>query len=209
MLYTREAKASLPSDKNDLAIIYTTPEEGDVYYSDTAYVALSGSTSNYLLHQYKKQNDNRHDRIKVRIDLKSSYAPTSSTVYLQIWNGITNSWETLDSNATYAADTEFSLYGDVTETSYYDFRESFAEVAFRVYQYNNSGSTKILSVDLVQISFLIVYQADYIEQDLSYTDEYVPVGNKYADEYTIRANTWQQRYPHKNTQDDDYYNKNS
>jgi hypothetical protein len=108
-----------------------------------------------------------------------------------MWNGLTNSWETMDSNNTRGANEDFSLYADVTETTYFDFRESFAEVAVRVYQLNNSGSGKTVCVDLVKISFLNVY-----------VDKYNANGNRFQGQYVNRSGTFTPKYPHKNPQDD-------
>lgn len=181
-LYTREAKVSLPSAKDDLAIGYTTQEEADVYSDNGVYVALTSAATNYLIHQFKKLNTNRHDWIKVRIDLKSSLAPSTQPVYLQVWNGTTNSFETVDSNTEDDANTDFSLYGNITEQTFRDsnWYDIFEEFCCRVYQLNNSGSQS-LSIDLVQISFLVAYE------------------NLYPDR---RDNTYTPVYPHKNPQDD-------
>jgi len=131
-LYTREENENLPSNKSDLSVVYTTIEENDVSKNDGVRVGLTGEEGNYLLHQFKKLHNNRRDRIKIKVNLQSSLAPSLSTVYLQIWNGQTNSWETLDSNNKADANVDFSLFGDVSDTSYYDFNN---EVAIRVYQY--------------------------------------------------------------------------
>lgn len=163
-----------------------------MYYNDGIYVCLTGPASRYMLHQFKKENDNRDDRIKVRIDLKTSLAPTSSPVYLQMWNGITLSWETMDSNNTKDANEDFSLYADVSETTYFDFRETFSEVAVRVYQLNNSGLEKQLCIDLVKISFLNRYVA-----------QYSATGNRFQDQYQPNGGEFEPKYPHKNPQDDD------
>lgn len=192
-LYTREVKASLPSSKADLTTIYTTKEEQDVYLDDSIYVPLEGGSTNYLIHQFKKLNSNRSDWIKVRVDLKSSLAPTSAPVYLQVWNGVTNAWETYDSDNEKLADTNFSLYAVITEDafrdgSWYDFNNEFA---CRVYQQNN-GTTKILSVDLVQISFVIPYENKYNSTETNYTDKYSTGPNI----------TYTPKYPSKNPQDD-------
>lgn len=186
--YTREAKASVPSDKNDLATVYTTPEEGDVFYSDQIYVPLTFGDTTFGMHQFKKLNDNRVDRVKVRIDLKSSLAPLSSPVYLQVWDGITNSWQTADSNNVNDANEDFTLNADVNDTSYYDFGNEFA---CRVYQENNSGSAKILSIDLVQISFIPNYQPAYRTTN-----------TRYRNAYTSKKSKYRAKYPHKNPQDD-------
>lgn len=115
-----------------MAITYTTPEEGKVAVEDGHRVAVSGITS-YLVHQFKRRHTNRSDRIKIRINARTTLAPTTQTVYLQIWNGRTNSWETLDSNSKSGANEDFNLHGDVSDTSYYDFQN---EVCVRIYQNN-------------------------------------------------------------------------
>lgn len=145
-----------------------------MFYKDGRYVSISGTPAQFIIHQFKKANSNRDDRIKCRIDLKTSYAPTSSPVFLQAWNGINNAWETVASNNTKAADTDFSLEVllNALDGNYYDFRESAAEVCFRVYQLNDSGVTKSISIDLVQISFLPVYQDTYVTQPSSYRPTY-------------------------------------
>ena len=124
---------ALPSSKDDLATIYTTPEEGKVSYPDGHRVTVTGAVGYYVIHQFKVLHDNRTDRAKIKVKLRSNLAPSRETVYLQIWNGITNSWETLDSNHKSGANEDFSLYGDVSDTSYYDFNN---EVTLRVYQHN-------------------------------------------------------------------------
>lgn len=108
-----------------------------------------------------------------------------------MWNGITNSWETLDSNSAKGASEDFSLYGEVTDTAYYDFRQTAAEVAIRVYQQNTSGSAKILTVDLVQISFLIQYADKYASREVRYTDK-----------FSKRPKVYTPKFPHENPQDD-------
>lgn len=190
-VYTREQNGTLPTSKDDLSTIYTTPEEGDVYFNDAVRVCVSGNPSAYLMHQFKKRNDNRKDRIKVRIDLQCSLAPSTSPVYLQMWNGITNSWETMDTESGKGADEDFSLYADVTDTSYFDFRQIADEVAVRVYQLNNSGVSKTMCVDLVQFSFLRQYAAKY---NVS--------GNRYKAKYTSKKSTYRPKHPHKSPQDD-------
>lgn len=176
-VYTREAKVSLPTTRDDLSTIYTTKEENDVYANDSLTVGLTGAASRYLMHEFKKRNDNRNDIIRVRVDLSSTLAPSSKTIYLQIWNGQTGAWETLDSNSVKGVNTELSLTGQVSDTSYYDFGN---ECAVRVYQQNDAVGSQTLTVNLVKITFLM----------------------KYADKYTSVPSVYQPKYPSKNSQDD-------
>jgi hypothetical protein len=158
--------AVLPTDTTDLATEYTTPEEGDVFKNDDVIVGLTGS--NFLVHQFKKKNDNNKDTIKVKIDLKSSLAPTSSTIFLQVWDG--QQWVTLHSNNTAAADTDLGLYYTINTNQglYYDFSNV---ITFRVYQEVTSGS-ETLSIDLVEILFKADYDDLYSAKSTSYLPKY-------------------------------------
>lgn len=97
----------------------------------------------------------------------------------------------MDSNNTKAAGEDFSLYADVTETAYFDFRQTFAEVTVRVYQLNNSGQNKEMCIDLVKISFLNPY-----------VGRYQATGNRFRDQYQPNTQGFEPKYPHKNPQDD-------
>ncbi len=182
-VYTREAKDALPSTKDDLSPIYTTREERDVYSYDQVVVDLNGAVNKYLIHQFKVLNDNRKDFIKIKIDAKSTLAPSSRPIYLQVWNGTTNAWETLASNAVKEAHEDLSLYYfiDTAQEKYYDFDN---EVAVRIYQQNDAIGTQTLSVDLVQITFFPAWQ----------------------DKYDSQEQSWQPKYPHKDAQEDDNTN---
>jgi len=169
-LYSREAKIALPTDKSDLTTMYTTREEYDVFANDDVFVDLTGVTGKYLIHQFKKLNNNRVDRIRFRVDLKSTIAPSDKTVYLAIWNGQTSSWLVVDSNSIREANTEFSLTGDVSDTSYFDFNN---EAAIRVYQQNTTGSNQTLSIDMVRMDFLIRYRDKFESRPIQYRSKYL------------------------------------
>lgn len=129
--YTREAVNGLPSNKSDLSTTYTTSEEQDVDHKDGRRVPLIGIGGYHLIHQFKKLNTNRKDRVKIHIVLQSTLSCEDSPVYLQIWNGLTNAWETLDTDSTTAVGSDVDLRGEVSDTAYYDFNN---EIACRVFQ---------------------------------------------------------------------------
>lgn len=131
--YTREAKAALPSNDNDLATDYTKPDKIDVDSDDAVRVTLSGS-GQYNIHQFKDEHTNSTDEITLTANVQSSTAPVSSTVYLQIYNHSSGAWETLDTNNAAAADTDFTLSGSKT-SSLSDYYSSNI-VSGRVYQDN-------------------------------------------------------------------------
>ena len=71
---------------------------------------------------------------------------------------------------------------------YYDFGN---QVSFRVYQQNDSGSAKILSIDQVLISFEAVYE-----------DQFAATGNNFTEIFPSTTTDFAPVYPHKNPQDD-------
>lgn len=97
----------------------------------------------------------------------------------------------MDTESGKGADEDFSLYADVTDTSYFDFRQIADEVAVRVYQLNSAGVAKTMCVDLVQFSFL-----------RQYATKYNASGNRYKEKYTSKKSTYRPKHPHKSPQDD-------
>jgi len=128
--HTKGDKTTLPTTSADLETLYTDQEEIDVSTDNGTYVNVEGS--NYLIHQHAKVNSNK-SALSIKWNGQSTLAPSSSTVYLQIYNFNTNSWETLSSNNSASANTDFSLTGSKTTnlTYYYD-SDNYCYV--RVYQ---------------------------------------------------------------------------
>lgn len=133
-LFTRGFIASLPTDKSNLATSYSTSDETDVATDNNIYVDLEGVDLGYMIHQYKYEHTNNTDNPTATWRGKSNHEPSTSTVYLQIWNNNTSAWEALDSDAVTGAGVEFELTGTKTATvaNYYDGASN--EVAVRVYQ---------------------------------------------------------------------------
>lgn len=63
---------------------------------------------------------------------QTTLAPTSSTVYLQIYNRNTLTWNTVDSDNTSNADTDFVLSADIADLTNY--KDVNAVIVCRVYQ---------------------------------------------------------------------------
>lgn len=135
-------------------------------------------------------HDNRTDKISVKVNLRSTLAFTTATVYLQIWNGTTNAWETLSSDNKLSANTDVNLYGNVSDTSYYDFHN---EVAVRVYQVA-TGTSATLSVDMVEFYFSSVYSAKYVDKDRMYQTKYSDKDRTYATKYPTRSRVYRAKY---------------
>lgn len=137
-VFSRQASALLPSGREDLAIIYTDQEEIDVSTQNGVFVDIDTSSSFYLLHQYKINNENNHNYIIVRIHAKSTLAATSSPIYLQLYNFATASWNTLTINNYSKSNEEFDLIARIYEdqANYYNIFSSDQVVA-RIYQSNS------------------------------------------------------------------------
>ena len=112
---------------------YTAHEYLEVEQNDAQFVDQS-ATNQYAIHQFRKQNTNNIDPIEIIVDIRSSIGCSAQTVYLQVLNRNSGSWETLDSNSTALPNQEFTLTGEVISNVSYYYSPSYW-VAFRVYQY--------------------------------------------------------------------------
>ncbi len=129
--YSKEDKATLPADDANLSSIFTAENYTDVSSDNGVYVVQSsvGQYSVFVL----KNNNNTQIPFTVTWNGKSDLAPTSSTVYLQIYNRNSATWETLASNNSANANTDFTLTETKsTNLSYY--YDANGWVACRVYQ---------------------------------------------------------------------------
>lgn len=129
--YSRENKVSLPTVNTTLATLATTAEAIAMASDDNAnYVNVDGN--NFLIHQYEYTNTNGTQAVTATWNGQTTTAPSSKTVYLQIWNYTTSAWETLTSNSSTAANTDFTL--SATKNSSMSDYYSGNVVIFRVYQ---------------------------------------------------------------------------
>src|SRR3990172_2491981 len=131
--YTREAKASLPANETPLATQYSSQDYLDVATDDAVRVAIEGEGVEFAIHHYRYRHDNDTDDINIHWNGQTELAPTTSTVYLQIYNYTLASWENLDSDNTTGADTDFDLDGSIT-VGVGDYYDANNHVTIRVYQ---------------------------------------------------------------------------
>lgn len=127
-----EANTSLPGNDTDLTTAFTYQQYLDVAIADDTRVEQC-AVSGYTIQQFKKKNSNNIDFINVSWEGQSSTAPLSSTVYLQVYNRNSTTWETVDSDNISSADNDFALSGSVIANvgNYYD---GSNWVSFRIYQ---------------------------------------------------------------------------
>lgn len=128
--YTRGDEVSLPGNDNNLETNYSAQDTVDVATSDDVRVAQAAE-GQYAIHQFKDFVGSEND-CTVLCELQSTLAPSLSTVYLQIYNRNSSSWETIDSDNTSAADTDFILTASIPNLTNY--KDASNVIACRVYQ---------------------------------------------------------------------------
>jgi len=114
----------------DLTTIYTDQEKIDVSIEDNVYVCQE-ATGKYCIHQFQDYVDDESN-CKFTSVLKCSLAPSISTVYLQIYNNVSMLWETIDSNNSASADTNFILTATIYDIAPY--KDASKMCACRIYQ---------------------------------------------------------------------------
>ena len=96
---------------------------------DTDYVDQTG-TKEYMIHEFKDYIATAS--ASFRCIAKSTLAPSSSTVYLQLYNRTTTTWDTIDSDNVASADTDFTLQSSVPDLTNY--KDGNNVVSARIYQ---------------------------------------------------------------------------
>ena len=132
--YSRESASDLESDDTALATTFSEQDYTDVESDDNVYVDLQG-TARYMKFLFREFNENKSGTQKFTITWKgkSSVAPSTSPVYLQVYNRTLEQWETLASNNTSPANTKFTLTG-TQSTNLGDYYDSNYVISVRVYQ---------------------------------------------------------------------------
>jgi hypothetical protein len=114
--------------------MFSEQDYTDVATDDDTFVDLEGIAQYFqLLFKELNGNENDTDDFKITWKGKSSLAPSSSAVYLQIYNRTTESWTTLLSNSSANANTEFTLE-DTVSTGLSDYYDENYIISVRVYQ---------------------------------------------------------------------------
>jgi hypothetical protein len=128
--YTRGNYAVLPSDDSDLEVAYSEQDYIDVDSKNNVRV-IQAATGQFTIHQFKDYVGSS-DSISLEWEGQTNLDPTMSTVYLQIYNRNTTTWETVDSDNTSGVDTDFILTANISNIS--DYKDSNTVIASRVYQ---------------------------------------------------------------------------
>jgi hypothetical protein len=120
----------LPGDDADLETVYSAQDVTDVGTKDDVRVSQN-AVAEFAIHQYKDYGG-AAGVCDIEWEGQTNYAPTESTVFLQIYNRDTTTWETIDSDNTSAADTDFSLTAHMSSLT--DYKDASNTISCRVYQ---------------------------------------------------------------------------
>jgi len=122
----------LPADDTDLGTAYTEQDLIDVSTKNDVRVSQT-ATDEYAIHQFKDFVEDSN-AVSLEWEGQTDCAPVFSTVYLQVYNRNTLTWDTVDSDNSSPVDTDFVLSGNIPDlTNYVDANKV---ISCRVYQYS-------------------------------------------------------------------------
>ena len=108
----------MPGNDVDLTIPYSSQDYTDVSSINSVWVSQTAVGLDYAIHLFKDFASTAASCM-INTTLQTDIEPTSSTVYLQIFNYNTSSWETIDSNNTSPTNTNFSLNASIPNLTNY------------------------------------------------------------------------------------------
>lgn len=127
--YSKDSQPGLNLNDDDLLTYYTDQEMIDVATEDDVYVDQVGD--GYNVHEFKDDATGFTSSTPV-CKLKSDLAPSTSGVYLEVFNQNTAQWEEVDHDDTTAANTKFTLTGFIPDIT--DYVNGSNIIAYRVWQ---------------------------------------------------------------------------
>ena len=130
--YSREENVALPTNSAVLDNLFTTAEYTEVATENSIYADQTG-TDDYSIFLFKDKGTVNTDDIHVSWTGQTNVAPSTSIVYLQVYNINSATWETVDSDNTTGANVNFTLTGDITENQTYHYDDNLW-VTCRLYQ---------------------------------------------------------------------------
>lgn len=121
---------ALPANDNDLETPYTNQDVIDVATDDGTRVGQTGALE-FMIHQYKNfVGNNTH--CTLTWNGQTDLDPSLSTVYLQIYNRDTTTWENVDSYSASTVSTDFNLSGEILDLTNY--KDASNVISSRIYQ---------------------------------------------------------------------------
>lgn len=99
--------------------------------TDNAVRVAQTATQQHMVHQFKNFVGSSVSCTPL-CNLQSTLAASASTIYLQIYNQNTTTWDTIASNNTASANTDFDLTVNVPDLTNY--KKANNTISCRVYQ---------------------------------------------------------------------------
>jgi hypothetical protein len=130
--YTKEANVALPGNDDDLSTQYSAPEVAKVAVIDLDRVPQSANVDSYAIHQFKDFIGGALNNGTLTCVVQTNCPPSSSTVYLQIYNRVSVGWDPVDSDNSSNPDEDFTLTGFIEDFSNY--KDGNTVISCRVYQ---------------------------------------------------------------------------
>lgn len=128
--YTRGDENVLPLNNNDLETAYSAQDLIDVSSKNDVRVAQT-AIQEYMIHEFK-DFVGANNSCTIECELQTTLVPSSSTVYLQIYNRTSIEWDTIDSDNTSDVNTDFILTANVADLT--DYKDGSSVISCRVYQ---------------------------------------------------------------------------
>lgn len=148
--FSKGVYASLPASYNDLTYYLDRKGYTDTAADDNLLRDVATSTNNYPVFNFIIKHSTNTQAITGIWNGQTSVAASAKPVYLQVYRfGSTNSWITVASTTSAAADTDFGLSGTVNSklSEHYD---AFNFTYWRVYQ---ESGTQALRTDYATTTF--------------------------------------------------------
>ncbi len=129
--YSRGDESALPGNDDNIETSFTSQDYTDVEVDDGTRVSQTAQ-GEYAIFLFKNKNDSQ-ENITLNWNGQSDRAPSDSTIYLQIYNRNSTTWENLDSDDETGANTDFDLTGTQSANLSNYFDADFW-ISWRVYQ---------------------------------------------------------------------------
>lgn len=129
--YSRGEYSSLPLDDTDLTTPYSAQDYIDVSTKNNIWVSETETDGKYAVHQYKNFTS-PHNVCTLNWQGQTDLGAYLSSVYLQIYNRNTASWQTVKINDSALENTDFDMTADIP--SLINYKDGNSMIASRIYQ---------------------------------------------------------------------------
>jgi hypothetical protein len=147
--YSKGSSASLSANTSDLSYFLDPEGYADVATNDNTNLDKLVSAASYPVFNYSLKNSNNTNAITLTWNGSSTVSTAVNNFYLQVYRfGTTNAWQTLDTEGTAGAYSEFVMSGNVNAqlSEYYD---GSNRTYWRVYQ---GSGTQTVNVDYARVA---------------------------------------------------------